>query len=335
MQEFARYSTSSGSFNYHYILLWKLVSQNISENYSTIKLQSLIRVEGASYINWSRGSAYLHTDNFALGTSYNRGDTVVHEMTVNISHESDGTKTINIGGGISTTNLMNGDCNGNITLPTIPRYADITKFDLSRRNETSVSFEWAASKSCDTLQYSLNGGAWTNITGSSVAIITGLSPNTTYNVKIRVRTQDSHLWIESQTKSVTTYKVPTQSLNTKNENSIKINWSCDSTADYIWYSTDNGSTWVVVGSVNASSGSYTISSLNSGTTYNIKTRVRRKAPQTSYNTTRLSVTTDDYVVKINVNGTWKNAVPYIKVNGTWKKAMPYFKVNGNWKAGIH
>lgn len=334
MQEFARYSTSSGGFTYSYILLWELISQDIPGNYSTIKLQSIIQVEGANYISWTRGSAYLHTDNFDLGTRYNKGNTVVHEMTVNIGHESDGTKTVNIGGGISTTYLMNGDCNGNITLPTIPRYAEITRFDLSRRNETTASFTWEANKPCDTVQYSVNGSGW--ITGVyPTTIINWLSPNSTYNVKIRVKAQDSQLWTESQTKSVTTYKVPTQSLNTKNENSIKINWSCDSTADYIWYSKDNGVTWVAVGSVNASSGSYTISSLNSGTTYNIKTRVRRQAPQTTYDTTALSVTTDDYVVKINVNGTWKNAVPYIKVNGTWKKAIPYFKVNGNWKAGIH
>ena len=34
---------------------------------------------------------------------------------------------------------------------------------------------------------------------------------------------------------------------------------------------------------------------------------------------------------VNVNGTWKNAVPWVKVNGVWKQGTPFVKVNGEWK----
>lgn len=67
-----------------------------------------------------------------------------------------------------------------------------------------------------------------------------------------------------------------QSFNSKTPNSITMNWSTSHTADYIWYSTNNGSSWTAVGGVNASSGSYTITGLSADTTYNIKTRARRK-----------------------------------------------------------
>lgn len=67
-----------------------------------------------------------------------------------------------------------------------------------------------------------------------------------------------------------------QSLNGKTPNSITMNWSSGSTADYIWYSTNNGSSWTAVGWVDSSSGTYTISGLSANTTYNIKTRARRK-----------------------------------------------------------
>lgn len=38
--------------------------------------------------------------------------------------------------------------------------------------------------------------------------------------------------------------------------------------------------------------------------------------------------------RVNVNGVWKEAVPYVKVNGIWKLAQPYAKQNGVWKKSI-
>lgn len=87
------------------------------------------------------------------------------------------------------------------------------------------------------------------------------------------------------------YATCTQSLNTKTINTIKMNWSSDSTIDYVWYSINNGSSWTAVGSVNASSGSYTITGLSGNTAYNIKTRVRRKDSQLTTDSTALAVTT--------------------------------------------
>ena len=99
-----------------------------------------------------------------------------------------------------------------------------------------------------------------------------------------------------------------QSLNSKTETSITMNWSSDSTIDYIWYSTDWGTTWKAVGSVNAKSGTYTIStqskdssSLSANTTYNIITRVRRKDSQLTTDSSKLSVTTYDYPKPTSVN----------------------------------
>ena len=83
-------------------------------------------------------------------------------------------------------------------------------------------------------------------------------------------------------------------MNTKTEVSIKMNWAIDSTADYIWYSTNGGSSYTAVGSANATSGSYTITGLSASTTYNIRTKIRRGATQTTYETTTLSVTTASF-----------------------------------------
>lgn len=90
------------------------------------------------------------------------------------------------------------------------------------------------------------------------------------------------------------YATSNQTLSSKTETSITMKWSSDSTCDYIWYSKNNGASWTAVGSVNGSSGSYTITGLSANTTYNIKTRVRRKDSQLTTDSSNASISTYDY-----------------------------------------
>jgi len=177
-----------------------------------------------------------------------------------------------------------------------PAYTSITSFTVAKRSETTVTYNFTTADTVDYVWYSVNNGSnWTgyDITdGTSGSFtVSGLSPNTTYNFKLRVRRKDSQLTTDSSTVQQTTYKIPTQGFSSKAETRVTMNWTLDTTADYIWYSTNNGSSWTAVGSVNATSGSYTITGLSPNTAYNIKTRVRRKASQTTYDTSALSVTT--------------------------------------------
>lgn len=90
------------------------------------------------------------------------------------------------------------------------------------------------------------------------------------------------------------YATINQSLNDKTETSIIMNWSSDSTIDYIWYSINNGSNWSGINISDGTSGSYTINGLTANTTYNIKTRVRRKDSQLTTDSAALSVATYAY-----------------------------------------
>lgn len=90
------------------------------------------------------------------------------------------------------------------------------------------------------------------------------------------------------------YATVTQSLNSKTETTASIKWSSDSTVDYIWYSTNNGSSWTGINVADGTSGSYTISGLSANTTYQVKTRVRRKDTQLTTDSSALSVTTYAY-----------------------------------------
>lgn len=90
------------------------------------------------------------------------------------------------------------------------------------------------------------------------------------------------------------YATSNQSLASKTETSISINWSSNATIDYIWYSTNNGSSWTGINNPDGVNGSYTINGLSADTTYQIKTRVRRKDNQLITDSSTLSISTYAY-----------------------------------------
>lgn len=101
----------------------------------------------------------------------------------------------------------------------------------------------------------------------------------------------------SQTVTLDTiprYATVKQSLSAKTETTATIQWSSDAVVDYIWYSTNNGSSWSGINVADGTSGTYTISGLSANTAYNIKTRVRRKDSQLTTDSSALAVTTYAY-----------------------------------------
>ena len=285
------------------------ISQDIASNTSIVKYLVKLTTTGQS-----------HNDNNITTTFYIDGvkytqvhklpansTTTIVEKQVTVQHDSNGKKTVSASYSCPT-NISAGTMTGStsLALTDIPRTTSITSFTVSKRSETSLVFNWQTADTIDYVWYSTNGGSsWTglNITDGTSGnfTVSGLSANTSYNCKLRVRRKDSQLTTDSSTVSQTTYKVPTQAFSSKTETSIVMSWSCDSTVDYVWYSKDNGSNWTAVGSANATSGSFTISGLSANTSYNIKTRVRRKAYQTTYDTSASSQTTYQYPYVSAVN----------------------------------
>ena len=90
------------------------------------------------------------------------------------------------------------------------------------------------------------------------------------------------------------YATVSQSLTAKTETTASIKWTSDSVIDYIWYSTNNGSSWSGINVADGTSGTYTISGLSANTTYQVKTRVRRKDSQLTTDSSALAVTTYAY-----------------------------------------
>ncbi len=294
-------SVDSGSYQGRCVRFeWGTNSVNSATNVRNIWYK-VTAVGGSSSTYYHHNNQVLINDTEVLYDAYQASSVAVSEGTImgqgnmNINQNNVGHLIVEMYGGIYNYSGTL-DTIEQWELDDIPRYTSITSFTVSKRNETSVTYSFTAADTCDYVWYSTNnGGNWTGVDitdGTSASfVVSGLSPNTAYNFKLRVRRKDSQLTTDSGTVSQSTYKVPTQSLSSKTENRATISWSVDSTADYIWYSINNGSSWTAVGAVSGTTGSYTITGLSPNTSYNIKTRVRRSASQTTYDTATLSVTT--------------------------------------------
>lgn len=294
----------------------EIIETNVSAatNTSTVTLRVHVVTSGESHNDYTQqGNTWLNGQQFWRNYTlpYNT-DTKIDSTIEGLVHNNDGSKTVSwsysLPTGISAGTLTG---SGTATLTKIPRKTSITSFTVSKVNETTLKFNWQTADTVDYAWYSTNNGStWTGIDvtdGTSGNFnVSNLSPGQSYNCKIKVRRKDSQLESDpSPTVAQSTYAAPTQSLVSKTETSITMKWTLDATADYIEYTTNgtaSSPTWVAVGSVNATTGNYTISGLTANTPYNIKTRVRRKSSQTKYATSNLAVTTYNY--------------PYVKSVGT-------------------
>lgn len=301
-----QYLGNTGYGNVYIRTYAKCTIQQIEQNRSAVTVKSVLYLSAGTFTTghptkastWASGMDGVG-DKDVHGT-YSSGETILTEIGGWITHNADGTYS----NGYATTDFTstpwgwNGTAYGTFSLKKIPRYATCNQ-SLNSKTETTIKMNWSSDNTIDYLWYSKNNGSsWTavgsvNATSGSYSI-TGLTPNTTYNIKTRVRRKDSQLTTDSSSLSITTYKAPTHSLKSKTETSIVMNWSADSTIDYIWYSKDNGTNWTGVDVTDGTSGSYTISGLSANTSYNVKTRIRRKATQTTYDCSTINVNTYDF-----------------------------------------
>lgn len=111
-------------------------------------------------------------------------------------------------------------------LTVAPAYTSISTFTVSKitgfNGLTKVSVAWKTAHTCSTIQYSKdNGSSWTTASSDANAssgsfTISGLSPGTGYNFKLRVKRRDSGLTTDSSAYYQTTYQINTISSGTPN-----------------------------------------------------------------------------------------------------------------------
>ena len=243
---------STGNSNWS----WKMDiienSTNTSSNTSSVTVNSYLgRPNSASYFGGNgtvsincNGEVRSSAKTFSYPTNVSAGGWVLMQSeSFTVTHNADGSKTIDVSSSLSNANFSptSASASGSITLTKIPRYANITSFVVNKRDETSVSVSWGADATCDYAWYSKdNGSNWSDLPTNG--IITGLSANTSYNFKLRVRRKDSQLTTDSGTYNQTTYDYPycTESPNFTIGNSVTLKFYNPLSRSFNFYIIANG-----------------------------------------------------------------------------------------------
>lgn len=209
--------------NQRYEIRIYLVSQNIANNTSDVRVEMY-----AEQYGWfSTGDGRHIMTGTIDGTNYNRdvgirptggfGLVYVGSGTKTITHNSNGTKTITVSGAGRTTGTTYGfektlyTGAKSITLPNIPRATTISSFTKDNITLNSFRVNWSSTNTVDRVEYRINGGAWTlGQSGDRTSgnfTVSGRSPNTTYQIQIRVRRKDSQVWTNSSNVNVKTLDI--------------------------------------------------------------------------------------------------------------------------------
>jgi hypothetical protein len=105
--------------------------------------------------------------------------------------------------------LTSGWVQGNVGLPNINRFPDVTSFSLTNATDVKFTANVTTDYTCNLLEYSLNGAGWVtaysgNFTSRSFDVGGALSSNTQYSLRVKVRRADTGFYDESNTLFVTT-----------------------------------------------------------------------------------------------------------------------------------
>nr|DAP59136.1 MAG TPA: baseplate protein [Caudoviricetes sp.] len=213
--------TAYGSKHSHeFKLTVNETSTSTANNTSEISFSFTIYKASYSWSNWKSITYSISINGTSYsGTipSYSAGSTLtIRTGSQTVSHNSDGTKSINYsfsvndGSGQSYT-CGNASASGSMNLSTIPRYAKAS-ISLNSKTVNSVKLNYSADATIDGIWVSKNGGAWeSGYALTSPINVSGLSPNTKYTLKIRVKRADSQLYSESNSIEVTTHQIATLS----------------------------------------------------------------------------------------------------------------------------
>lgn len=205
----------SNSYEGRYLQLTITESVNVAANTSTLTwtLQSL----GGSVKYYSTAATTVTINGTVV---YSKGATPWDSKTfpaakgstsgaITVAHGSDGKKSITVGFSTRVYYSTAQEYGGSMTLTNIDRTAPTVTLATSSITASGVTVKATASTTCDRFDYSIDGGStWTNFSTSAGTTaskaITGLTPNTTYSIKVRARKKTNQVYGSSSASSVKT-----------------------------------------------------------------------------------------------------------------------------------
>lgn len=180
-------------------LTWTLTSTGGESNYYTIDATT-ITINGTTVYSKAR----TEWDSYEFPAK--KGST---SGTLVVPHNSNGSKTVTVV--FSTRVYIYGsiDYGGTMDLTSIDRTAPTVTFSVSNITANSFKITASSSATADEWSYSLDDGITGNdfstTAGTSASTtVTGLTPNTTYYVRVSVRKKSNHVYGESSTTTVKT-----------------------------------------------------------------------------------------------------------------------------------
>lgn len=207
------YKTTSYDGRYLQLTLTESLNAKTNKNTITWTLQSLggavsWYATGATTVTINGTQVYYKARTTSEFPAY-KGST---SGTITITHDSDGSKSIPV---VFKTTIYNGEWNiqdygtSSQKLTKIDRAAPTVTLTTSSITALGVTVKATASTTCDRWDYSTNGGStWTNYSTTSGTTaskaITGLTPNTTYSIKVRARKSSNEVYGSSAASSVKT-----------------------------------------------------------------------------------------------------------------------------------
>ena len=326
------------SKNEHYIH-YNVYAHNTPGNYRTVYEKNLWVNGGQQYYDTTGKQCYD-------GTLITSGDITI--ASSNSAGDANFGASFSAGVGVTPGTNCSGE--GSWNLDRIPRYANFTEHYVESTGLNSINVYWNADASCDWLQYSLNNGNWADAGGHPTYTITGLAPNTTYNIRTRIRRADSGLWTESGTISGKTKDIAkiTKAPNINHGNSLKVEYTNPSGSSLeigIWKT--DGTTMLTGGYRSCSGSSYTFNFTdeeldriyklygnNNQITVRAYLRTAGNANYLNYKDFTITLKGNQKTLKIKENNSYKRGKLWVKVSNEWKRAVIWTKVNGTWRRGI-
>lgn len=347
--------TTNTNNTYYAVLNVTETNYNTSENYSDLYY------EGILYSGYNNFSGYtigyrVKIDNEEVAYQNNEGNQtsmsansskVVITGTKRVYHNPDGTKRgMSISFEIWTNNYsylpVSLSASGTMDLTDIPRYANFTEHYVNSTGLNSITINWNADAACDAVQYSINDGGWIATSGISYTI-TGLAPNTWYNIRTRIKRADSQLWTESGYAGGSTKDIArvTSAPNINLGDSATINITNPSGAN-INYFVELLSPYKSVLERSAVTGYNTIvftdeeldtiyKNMGTGNSITLRFGVVTDGRYWDWLDRTCTLTGNQKTGHINVGGSYKRTKKWTNVNGSWKRCVRWVNVNGSWK----
>ena len=217
----------SGSFqnlpvnNFGLYCTWS-ATQSVTGNYSDVTLNVYLKYYTLEVGSRSDSTISINgtTETYTAPaiTDYSSGQhtKLLKTKTVRVNHNADGTKSgvvlsayWRFSGTYSGQSISSITATATVTLDTIDRTAPTVSLSTSSITASGVTISATSSATADIWQYSIdNGSTWTQFSttaGTSASkAITGLSPNTTYYIKVKARKKSNQVYGTSSAATVKT-----------------------------------------------------------------------------------------------------------------------------------